>query len=165
MPNIEIMNSEVVEVDIKGTLPTNGGCAVFLGNEDKVFVIYIDQMVGNAITMLMKDLPLERPQTHDLFGHVLEALGAKVQRVVINDFKDEVYYGRLIIKVENELEEKKILEIDARSSDCIALAVQSEVPVYVANSVLDKSDDVTEVFKRVNSGDFIQKNGLDDLIV
>ncbi len=165
MLNIEIMNSEVVEVDIKGTLPTNGGCAVFLGNEDKVFVIYIDQMVGNAITMLMKDLPLERPQTHDLFGHVLEALGAKVQRVVINDFKDEVYYGRLIIKVENELEEKKILEIDARSSDCIALAVQSKVPVYVANSVLDKSDDVTEVFKRVNSGDFIQKNGLDDLIV
>ena len=165
MPNIEIMNSEVVEVDIKGTLPTNGGCAVFLGNEDKVFVIYIDQMVGNAITMLMKDLPLERPQTHDLFGHVLEALGAKVQRVVINDFKDEVYYGRLIIKVENELEEKKILEIDARSSDCIALAVQSKVPVYVAKSVLDKSDDVTEVFKRVNSGDFIQKNGLDDLIV
>ena len=106
------MNSEVVEVDVKGTLPTNGGCAVFLGNEDKVFVIYIDQMVGNAIMMLMKDLPLERPQTHNLFGHVLEALGAKVQRVVINDFKDEVYYGRLILKVENELEEKKILEIE-----------------------------------------------------
>ena len=158
------MNSEVVEVDVKGTLPTNGGCAVFLGNEDKVFVIYIDQMVGNAIMMLMKDLPLERPQTHDLFGHVLKALGAKVQRVVINDFKDEVYYGRLILKVENELEEKKILEIDARSSDCIALAVQSKVPVYVAKSVLDESDDVAEVFKRVNSGDFIEKEGLDDLI-
>ena len=158
------MNSEVVEVDVKGTLPTNGGCAVFLGNEDKVFVIYIDQMVGNAIMMLMKDFPLERPQTHDLFGHVLEALGAKVQRVVINDFKDEVYYGRLILKVENELEEKKILEIDARSSDCIALAVQSKVPVYVAQSVLDASDDVTEVFTRVNSGDFVQKEGLDDLI-
>ena len=158
------MNSEVVEVDVKGTLPTNGGCAVFLGNEDKVFVIYIDQMVGNAIMMLMKDLPLERPQTHDLFGHVLKALGAKVQRVVINDFKDEVYYGRLILKVENELEEKKILEIDARSSDCIALAVQSKVPVYVAKSVLDESDDVAEVFKRVNSGDFTEKEGLDDLI-
>ena len=158
------MNSEVVEVDVKGTLPTNGGCAVFLGNEDKVFVIYIDQMVGNAIMMLMKDLPLERPQTHDLFGHVLKALGAKVQRVVINDFKDEVYYGRLILKVENELEEKKILEIDARSSDCIALAVQFKAPVYVAKSVLDASDDVTEVFNRVNSGDFVQKEGLDDLI-
>ena len=158
------MNSEVVEVDVKGTLPTNGGCAVFLGNEDKVFVIYIDQMVGNAIMMLMKGLTLERPQTHDLFGHVLEALGAKVQRVVINDLKDAVYYGRLILKVENELEEKKILEIDARSSDCIALAVQSKVPVYVAKSVLDESDDVAEVFKRVNSGDFIEKEGLDDLI-
>ena len=80
------MNSDVVEVEVKGTLPTNGGCAVFLGNEEKVFVIYIDQMVGNAIMMFMKDAPLERPQTHDLFGHVLEALGAKVQRVIINDF-------------------------------------------------------------------------------
>ena len=87
------MNSDVVEVEVKGTLPTNGGCAVFLGNEEKVFVIYIDQMVGNAIMMFMKDAPLERPQTHDLFGHVLEALGAKVQRVIINDFKDEVYFG------------------------------------------------------------------------
>ena len=60
------------------------------------YLLYIDQMVGNAIMMFMKDAPLERPQTHDLFGHVLEALGAKVQRVIINDFKDEVYFGRLI---------------------------------------------------------------------
>ena len=62
------------------------------------------------------------------------------------------------------LKKKKILEIDARSSDCIALAVQFKAPVYVAKSVLDASDDVTEVFNRVNSGDFVQKEGLDDLI-
>ena len=67
------MNSDVVEVEVKGTLPTNGGCAVFLGNEEKVFVIYIDQMVGNAIMMLMKDMATERPQTHDLFSDVLMA--------------------------------------------------------------------------------------------
>ena len=100
------MNSDVVEVEVKGTLPTNGGCAVFLGNEEKVFVIYIDQMVGNAIMMLMKDMATERPQTHDLFSDVLKALGANVQRVVINDYIDEVFYGRLILTVENEIEEK-----------------------------------------------------------
>ena len=43
------MNSDVVEVEVKGTLPTNGGCAVFIGNEEKVFVIYIDQMVGLSL--------------------------------------------------------------------------------------------------------------------
>ena len=159
------MNSDVVEVEVKGTLPTNGGCAVFLGNEEKVFVIYIDQMVGNAIMMFMKDAPLERPQTHDLFCHVLEALGAKVQRVIINDFKDEVYFGRLILKVENEIEEKKILEIDARSSDCIALAVKFDAPVYVAKKVLEKTDDVSEVFHRVESGDLSQKDEQDDNLI
>ena len=159
------MNSDVVEVEVKGTLPTNGGCAVFLGNEEKVFVIYIDQMVGNAIMMFMKDTPLERPQTHDLFGDVLEALGAKVQRVIINDFKDEVYFGRLILKVENEIEEKKILEIDARSSDCIALAVKFDAPVYVAKKVLEKTEDVSEVFHRVESGDLAQKDEQDDNLI
>ena len=101
------MNSDVVEVEVKGTLPTSGGCAVFLGNEEKVFVIYIDQMVGNAIMMLMKDMATERPQTHDLFSDVLKALGANVQRVVINDYIDEVFYGRLILTVENEIEDRE----------------------------------------------------------
>ena len=159
------MNSDVVEVEVKGTLPTNGGCAVFLGNEEKVFVIYIDQMVGNAIMMLMKDMATERPQTHDLFSDVLKALGANVQRVIINDYIDEVFYGRLILTVENEIEEKKILEVDARSSDCIALAVKFDAPVYVAKKVLEQTDDVSEVFDRVESGDLIQKDEEDDNLI
>ena len=119
------MKNAVVEVQLKATLPTNGGCAVFLGNDDKVFVIYVDQMVGAAIMMFLKEITKERPQTHDLFGHALSALGAKVQRVVINDFNDGVFFGRLIPAAENELTEKKIIEIDARPSECIAMATQA----------------------------------------
>ena len=78
------MSNAVIEVEVKAALPTNGGCAVFLGTEEKSFVIYVDQMVGGAIMMFLKSVPKERPQTHDLFGHVLTALGAKVQRVVIS---------------------------------------------------------------------------------
>ena len=88
-----------------------------------------------------------------------------VSRVIINDFKDEVYFGRLILKVENEIEEKKILEIDARSSDCIALAVKSDAPVFVAKKVLEKTEDVSEVFHRVESGDLIQKDEQDDNLI
>lgn len=150
------MSNAVVEIQVKATVPTNGGCAVFLGTDEKAFVIYVDQMVGAAIMMAIKDLPKERPQTHDLFGHALSALGAKVQRVVVNDFKDGVYFGRLILSAENELEEKKIIEIDARPSDCIALAVQFSAPIYITKPVWDGVEDMSGVLEQVDgleSGD------------
>ena len=99
-------------------------------------------MVGNAIMMFMKDAPLERPQTHDLFGHVLEALGAKVQRVIINDFKDEVYFGRLILKVENEIEKGKhayvILPL-IEDSEKINLSSAKKIFKYLSEKIFLKS--------------------------
>src|SRR2546423_11302344 len=74
------MNKTVIEVQVRAVLPTSGGCAVFLGNNDKVFIIYVDQTVGSAITMFMRDVSKERPLTHDLMGHLMTALGPKVQR-------------------------------------------------------------------------------------
>ena len=50
------MNKTVIEVQVRAVLPTSGGCAVFLGNNDKVFIIYVDQTVGSAITMFMRDI-------------------------------------------------------------------------------------------------------------
>jgi hypothetical protein len=76
------MNKTVIEVQVRAVLPTSGGCAVFLGNNDKVFIIYVDQTVGSAITMFMRDVSKERPLTHDLMGHLMTALGAKVERVI-----------------------------------------------------------------------------------
>jgi len=68
-----------------------------------------------------------RPLTHDLIGHIFNGLGTTVERVVINDLKNSTYFARLILRTENELG-KKILEIDARPSDCIALAVLRKAP-------------------------------------
>ena len=145
------MSKGVVEVEVKGVLPTAGGCAVFLGNDEKVFVIYVDQMVGVAITMFMRKAPKERPQTHDLMADILLALGAKVQRVVINHFDAGVYYARLIISAENELQEKKIVEIDARPSDSLVLAVQNKRPIYVSQKVYDSVEDMTKVFEDIKN--------------
>jgi hypothetical protein len=78
------MNKTVIEVQVRAVLPTSGGCAIFLGNPDKVFIIYVDQSVGSAITMFMRGTVKERPLTHDLMGHLMTALGAKVERVIIN---------------------------------------------------------------------------------
>ncbi len=108
------MNKTVIEVQVRAVLPTSGGCAVFIGNNEKVFIIYVDQTVGSAITMFMRQITKERPLTHDLMAHLMTALGAKVDRVIINDLKNATYYARVIIRVQNELQQKKIIELDGR---------------------------------------------------
>jgi uncharacterized protein len=143
------VKNDVLEIQVRGVLPTNNGCAVFIGNDDKTFVIYVDHSVGAAITMFLRSTPKERPLTHDLIGHIFTGLGVSVERVVINDLKNSTYFARLILRVENELG-KKILEIDARPSDCIALAVQQKSPIYVAGKVFNAVEDMSEVLKRMN---------------
>lgn len=148
------MEKAVVEVEVRNVLPTSAGSAVFLGNSEKVFVIYVDHAVGSAINMFLLGTPKPRPQTHDLFGDVLTGLGAHVSRVVITDFEDTVYYARMIVEAENEvLKRKKIIEIDARPSDSIALAVQQEAPIFVAKEVWDGVEDMSIVLKKMEDSD------------
>lgn len=141
------MSKTVVPVHVKALIPTNAGVAVFVGNEEKVFVIYVDPSVGNAINMFMSGVSKERPLTHDLMALLLSAVGAKVERVIINDLKSGTYFGRLIITAENELQQRKIIELDARPSDCIALATQQKAPVYVSHEVWDEVEDMSDVLR------------------
>ena len=127
------MNKTVIEVQVRAVLPTSGGCAVFIGNNDKVFIIYVDQTVGSAITMFMRQITKERPLTHDLMGHLMTALGAKVDRVIINDLKNATYYARVIIRVENELQQKKIIELDGRPSELDRIRRGSESEAQVSH--------------------------------
>jgi bifunctional DNase/RNase len=143
------VKNDAVEVQVKGVLPTPNGCAVFVGNDAKTFVIYVDHSVGAAITMFLRNTPKERPLTHDLIANIFTGLGVRVERVVINDLKNSTYYARLILNAENELG-RKIIEIDARPSDSIALAVQQKSPIYVASKVFAAVEDMSEVLKRMN---------------
>ena len=134
---------------MRAVIPTSGGCAVFLGNPEKVFVIYVDQSVGAAITMFMRGTQKERPLTHDLLANLLRALGAQVERVIVNDLKRGTYFARMILSAENELHQKKIIEIDARPSDCIAMATQQSAPLYVSREVWDEVEDMSEVLRKM----------------
>lgn len=148
------MSPPVIEAQIRAVFPTNGGCAVFLGNGEKTFVIYVDQSVGMAITMAMRNTPKERPQTHDLISEILTSVGADVKRIIINDFNEGVYFARLIFEIENEVQQKKIIELDARPSDSIAIAVSSQAPIYVAHHVWQDADDMTEVLEKMERSGF-----------
>ena len=142
------MQNDVVAVSIKGVMPTANGCAVFLGDETKVFVIYVDHSVGNAIQMTLNGVKKERPLTHDLIGSLLLGLGAQVDHVVVNDARDGTFFARILLHMDNELG-KKIVELDARPSDSIVLALQHKRPIYVAREVFQSVDDMTEILERV----------------
>src|SRR4051794_30032407 len=125
------MQNDVVEVFVKGVMPTANGCAVFLGNDEKTFVIYVDQSVGNAIQMTLNGVKKERPLTHELIGHIFLGLGVTLDHVVVNDKNDDTFFARILLHMENELG-KKIIELDARPSDSTVLALQHKRPIFVA---------------------------------
>lgn len=142
------MENEVVEVTIRGVMPTHSGSAVFLGNDDKTFVIYVDQGIGAVISMAMEGVKRERPLTHDLMGMILQGFGAKLERMVINDVDDGTFFARLLFTMENELGQK-MLELDARPSDSMVLALQESIPLLVSQKVFDEVEDMTEILDRI----------------
>lgn len=134
-------------MQIKALIPTNAGVAVFVGNAEKIFVIYVDPSVGSAINMFVNGASKERPLTHDLMALILAAVGAKVDRVIVNDLKSGTYFGRLIITAENELQQRKIIELDSRPSDCLAMATQQKAPIFVSRDVWDEVEDMSDVLE------------------
>jgi bifunctional DNase/RNase len=142
------MDKSVIEVQVKGVMPTTNGCAVFLGTQEKTYVIYMDRAIGETIQRAVNGIQNDRPLTHDLMTTLLDGLGAEIERAVINDVQDGTFFARIIISMENELGHK-IIEVDARPSDSIALALLSEKPIYTAHSVLEKSDDMTEILAKI----------------
>ena len=135
--------SGLVRVEPVALLPTPAGCAVFLGDGKKVIVFYIDPAIGASINAVLAGTTPPRPLSHDLFSQTLDAFGAEVLHTTIVKQEGEVFFARLIIKAENEIMEKKIVELDARPSDCLALAVRHEAPIFVVPDVWGKLEDMS----------------------
>lgn len=143
------MKNDVVPVEIRGILPANSGCAIFVGNDKKVFVIQVEHNMGMVIGMFLRDQAKERPLTHDLMNSVFKGFNITIERAVITELKNSTYYARLILQQQNELG-RKIVEIDARPSDCLALATAQKRPLFVAGPLFEQVEDMTEVLERIN---------------
>ncbi len=101
---------------------------------DRYLPIWIGPWEASAIAMRLQGLTPERPLTHDLFASALEAIDARVTRVVISDLADETFHARLFLERDG-----KEAEVDARPSDALALAVRVGAPIFAAPSVLDQA--------------------------
>ena len=101
---------------------------------DRYLPIWIGAWEASAIAMRLQGVAAERPLTHDLFIASIEQLGARVDRVVISDLADETYHARLFL-----VRDGAEVEVDARPSDALALAVRSEARIFAAEEVLDQA--------------------------
>ncbi len=145
--------SDPVRVEPIALLPTQAGCAVFLGNGSKTIVFYIDASMGASINSALSGEMPSRPLTHDLYLLTLKGFGAEVKRAIIIRMENEIYYARLIIEAQNEIMERKIVEIDARPSDCLAIAVRSGAPFYVTAELLESLPDMTHILRQMRGND------------
>jgi uncharacterized protein len=101
---------------------------------ERYLPIWIGPWEASSIAMRLQGLTPERPLTHDLFATTLEQLGANVERVVISDLAEETYHARIFVELGG-----RIVEVDSRPSDALALAVRVSVPVFAAEDVLDQA--------------------------
>jgi bifunctional DNase/RNase len=143
------MKNDVLPVHIRGILPANSGCALFVGNDEKVFVINVEPQMGQVIGMFLRDQAKERPLTHDLIQSIFKGFAITVERVIITELKNSTYFARLILQQHNEIA-RKIVEIDARPSDCLALAAAQKKPIFVTQTLFDQVEDMSEVLDKIN---------------
>jgi len=100
---------------------------------ERSFPIIIGFYEAAAIDRKIKDQQVQRPLTHDLLGSVINAMDANLDKVVVNDLKHNTFYARLVFS----RPDGQVVEVDARPSDAIALAVRMESPIYVEEKVLE----------------------------
>jgi bifunctional DNase/RNase len=103
------------------------------GDEPRTFPIVIGLPEAQAIERRLKGIEIRRPQTHDLLANLLDALSADLESIAIHDLSEHTFFATLRIIRENG----DLVEVDSRPSDAIAIGIAGEVPIYVAEHVLD----------------------------
>jgi bifunctional DNase/RNase len=103
---------------------------------DRQFPILIGIFEATSIDRRVKEIPRPRPLTHDLLVGIVDAMGGQLDSVIISELRDHTYFANLRIRYEGE-----IIEIDARPSDAIAVAVTCvpPLPIYVNEDVLEEA--------------------------
>lgn len=96
--------------------------------------IWIGHAEAEAIAVRLQEVAVARPLTHDLLGSMITTLGATVQSVIVNDLSNETFFARIVLN-----QNGNTIEVDSRPSDAIALAVRARVPIYAAESVLERA--------------------------
>jgi uncharacterized protein len=136
---------------------------------ERFLPIWIGPFEAEAITLQMQGVEVPRPLTHDLLKKMIATLGGHVSHIVVTDLRQETFYANIVLDVNG-----KRMEIDSRPSDAIALAVRTNVKIFVNDTVMESAgivpeEDISgtvskEEEERLSAfSDFIDTLDLDDL--
>lgn len=137
------MASELIPITFNKIMQSRSYTVIILGTDQKRFAIYTDPSVGRNIQIYLTEEHKPRPYTHELINAILKGFEIKPIQIVINDIDDTIYFSRIYLE-QTTGEQKTILEIDARPSDCITLALLDSIPVFCRKEILEKAVPVEE---------------------
>lgn len=140
--------SSLQQAKIEEVAPSPYGYAVFVSAGGKVFVIYVERSRGAALLAAFRGEKSERPLTHEFIVQILDGFGANLLSTTIYHEDSGTFFTRMTLSMRNEVA-SKILEIDGRPSDTLALAMRTSTPVYVSKDVLDKVADMSEALRKI----------------
>ncbi|HSV85545.1 MAG TPA: bifunctional nuclease family protein [Levilinea sp.] len=109
-------------------------------NVERYLPIWIGPYEAEAITIALQEIEVARPQTHDLLKNLLQSINARLLRVEVIALREDVFFGNLVV----ELNDGRVLNIDCRPSDALALSVRAHVPILVAKEVMENASVVPE---------------------
>jgi bifunctional DNase/RNase len=125
----------VVVDSIRVSLLTQHRVVVLRETDSKRYLpIWIGPFEADAIAMAIQGHEPQRPMTHDLLKAVIGDLGGQIIHILVNDIQDNTFFARIVIE-----QRGRMVEVDARPSDAIALAVRTDVPIFVEARVLDQA--------------------------
>jgi bifunctional DNase/RNase len=133
-------------------------------NRERQLPIYIGMNEADAINIALRGVKHSRPLTHDLLTNVIGTLGGKLQYVLISELKEDIFFA--VLHIDQNGHE---IDIDSRSSDSIAIAVRAQVPIFVADEIMERagvwpSEDTKEDKERLSAfREFVDTLDLSDL--
>ncbi len=134
---------ELVQLAFDKIMQTRTYTVIVLKTKEKRFAIYVDPTVGKSLQLYLTDTDRPRPLTHDLISAIFKGFEIRVKQVVINDVQDTTYFARIFLEMEKDTL-RHIVEIDARPSDCITLALMQNAAVFCTKEVLEKTIPVVD---------------------
>jgi bifunctional DNase/RNase len=145
-----------VEMKIRGLMmdPVTNMPIVILKDvcSTHVLPIWVGIYEANAIALEIEKVSTPRPMTHDLIKTLLVGLDAGIQKVVVNELKDDTFFAVIWVQRNGEL-----ISVDSRPSDALALALRLDCPIFVDDSVLKSSKLANNVAQKVSTNDELRR--------
>ncbi len=132
------MNSELIPVILSKIMQSESYTVIILGNEKKRFAIYTEPVVGKFLQNFLTQGKRARPSTFDLLSTIFKGCNIDLLQIVLENVEDTTYFARIFLEI-TEGDMKTIIELDARPSDCITLALMNNKPIFCRKSLLEKA--------------------------